>query len=56
MVFVTARPERAREARDAALGVVAKPFDPLAWSAPWTSPRQGRPGARPAPTGLELFG
>ena len=27
VVFVTAQPERAREARDAALGVVAKPYD-----------------------------
>lgn len=30
VIFVTGRPERAREARDCALGVITKPYD-LAW-------------------------
>jgi hypothetical protein len=56
-VFLTAQPERAREARDAALGVVAKPFDPLRPVRVARDIEALRAGALPASEvkGLELF-
>jgi two-component system, response regulator PdtaR len=56
-VFLTTQPERAREARDAALGVIAKPYDmPAVLRAVdlAADARAGRAIGR-APPGLELF-
>jgi CheY-like chemotaxis protein len=57
IIFLTAQPDRAREARDIALGVITKPYDPqtpvraveIAAEA-----RAGRVISR-VPRGLELF-
>ncbi len=57
IVFVTGRPERARAARDVALGVIAKPYNPLALVRAVevaADTRAGRAIAR-APPGIELF-
>jgi two-component system, response regulator PdtaR len=57
IIFLTAQPERAREARDIALGVIAKPYDPqmpLRAVEVATNVRAGRLIGR-APPGLELF-
>jgi DNA-binding response OmpR family regulator len=57
VIFLTAQPDRARQARDIALGVITKPYDPqtpvraVEFA---TEARAGRPSAR-APPGLELF-
>jgi DNA-binding response OmpR family regulator len=56
-IILTAQPELAGEARDAALGVIAKPYDPadLARSVGYAG--EVRTGASPAavPRGLTLF-
>ena len=57
IIFLTAEPERAREARDIALGVIAKPYDPqtpLRAVEVAVDARAGRLIGR-APPGLELF-
>jgi two-component system, response regulator PdtaR len=57
VVFVTAQPERAREARDAALGVIAKPYDLPAVLRAVEFAAEARVGGPVgcAPPGLELF-
>jgi two-component system, response regulator PdtaR len=56
-IFVTGQPELARSARDAALGVIAKPFDPLAVVRVVETLVARRSGAPPesVPRPLELF-
>ena len=57
IIFLTAQPDRARQARDIAFGVITKPYDPqtpVRAVAVVAEARAGRPTAR-APPGLELF-
>ncbi len=57
VIFVTGQPERARAARDVALGVITKPYNPLALLRAVevaADARAGRAIAR-APPGIELF-
>jgi DNA-binding response OmpR family regulator len=57
IIFFTAQPERAHEARDIALGVIAKPYDaqtPVRAVEVAAEARAGRLIGR-APPGLELF-
>ena len=57
IIFLTAQPERAREGRDYALGVIAKPYGPqipVRAAEVAADARAGRLIGR-APLGLELF-
>jgi DNA-binding response OmpR family regulator len=57
IIFLTAQPDRARRARDIALGVITKPYDPqtpVRAVEVAAEARAGRQIAR-APPGLELF-
>ena len=56
-IFLTAQPELADEARDAALGVIAKPYDPADLVQGIGYAGEVRRGTPPAavPRGLTLF-
>jgi two-component system, response regulator PdtaR len=57
IIFLTAQPERAYEARDIALGVITKPYDPQAPVRAAAAAAEVRAGGliSRAPPGLELF-
>ena len=57
-VFLTGEPEKAHDAHDAAVGIIAKPYDPatvVGTAELVAAIRTGSNGTASAPSGLELF-